>query len=279
MNIDKPPLKDMLRSNLEQELAILQSLGLKPSEASLYLNLCLDPEGKSIEAILESSGIPSSEAEEALKNLVDKGILKLVRNKIEAVDPAIMTEIILERKRRESEDALAEARRLAVEATRRLQPLYLETRLGIRPEEIIEPLRDLREMEVRTTRMIAESQSSISIFAETFGWYDKVRESLIEALDRGVHARVIMMVVDEMTKNRARDLRELRVEVRHCAEEWYPVRGTLVDDQELVFLIWATRKKGISKPIYYRPNYTRNPGLIRIFADAFKSRWDKAHPI
>lgn len=126
--------------------------------------------------------------------------------------------------------------------------------------------------------MIAEAEKSIFIFAESFGWYGKIRKQLIAALEKGAKAKVLMMVMDEGSAARARELEEMKVEVRHCAEKWYPVRGTLIDDQELVFVIWATRKD-IEKPICFRPHYTRNPGLIRIFSDAFEKRWESGRPI
>jgi hypothetical protein len=88
-----------------------------------------------------------------------------------------------------------------------------------------------------------------------------------------------MLVNDESTRSRAQELRNLGIQVRHCAEEWYPVRGTLVDDQELLFLVWATRKRDVPRPVYYRPHYTRNQGLIRIFRDAFLKRWEEGQSI
>jgi hypothetical protein len=57
------------------------------------------------------------------------------------------------------------------------------------------------------------------------------------------------------------------------------VRGTLVDDRELVFLVWATRKRGVSRPVYYRPHYTKNQGLVRVFRDAFLKRWEEGQTI
>ena len=80
-------------------------------------------------------------------------------------------------------------------------------------------------------------------------------------------------------RNELKNFTVLGIQVRHCAEEWYPVRGTLVDDQELVFVIWATKKREVPRPIYYRPNYTRNQGLIRIFRDAYLKRWEEGQPI
>jgi len=89
----------------------------------------------------------------------------------------------------------------------------------------------------------------------------------------------LMLVKDDSTKQRASELRSLGIQVRHCAEEWYPVRGTLVDDQELVFVVWATKKSAVERPVYFRPNYTKNQGLIRIFRDAFLKRWEEGQSL
>jgi hypothetical protein len=151
--------------------------------------------------------------------------------------------------------------------------------MGIRSEEMMEPLRDLTDMELRTARILGNTTKEAVIFAETFGWYERVREALFQAHDRGAKIRILMMASDESALKRAKELQGIGVQVRHCTEEWYPVRGTLIDDQELVFLIWATREKDTMRPIYYRPHYTKNAGLIRIFRDAFQKRWEEASQV
>jgi hypothetical protein len=185
----------------------------------------------------------------------------------------------LDQRKRTIENELSQQTSTALNLEKLLEPVYWENRLGIRPEEIIEPLRDLPDMELRTARILGGATREVFIFAETFGWYEKVRESIFEAHDRGVEMKVLMMVKDPSTEQRAKELRGLGIQVRHCAEEWYPVRGTLVDDQELVFVVWATKKSEVPRPIYFRPNYTKNQGLIRIFRDAFRKRWEEAQSI
>jgi len=263
----------------ERAIGLLKTLGLSPGEATIYLKLLRQPEGEMLDKIITAFGIPAQVAEDSLKLLSDKGLVKISRNRVEVVQPRTALQKILGERKQAIEGQIAQESSLALELEKMLEPVYWESRLGIRPEEIIEPLRDLADMEVRTARILGNAAKEVSIFAETFGWYSKVRESLFQAHDRGVSMRVLMLVKDSSTEEHAKELRGLGIQVRHCAEEWYPVRGTLVDGQELVFVIWATKKSVVPRPTYYRPNYTKNQGLIRIFRDAFLKRWEEGQPI
>jgi hypothetical protein len=228
---------------------------------------------------VSACGIPSAIAEDSIKSLADKGLVRISRNMVEALQPRLAIQKIIEERRRSLDDQLSQETSSALSLEKILEPVYWEARMGIRSEEIIEPLIDLAEMEVRTTRMLADATDEAIIFAETFGWYVKVRESLNQAHDRNVSIKLLMMANDEATRRRAAELTQLGVQVRHFPEEWYPVRGTLVDERELIFLIWATKERGVAHPVYYRPHYTRNQGLIRIFRDAFLKRWEQSGKI
>jgi sugar-specific transcriptional regulator TrmB len=269
----------LLENENEKALNLLKTLGLSAGESRLYLKLLSQPEGEVLDKVVTAFGIPAAIAEDSLKSLADKGLVAISSNRVQVVQPRTVLQKILQQRKQSLEKQVNQETSVALELEKLLEPVYWESRLGIRPEEIIEPLRDLLEMEVRTARILANATKEVSIFAETFGWYGKVRESLFQARDRGVDMKVLMMVKDDSTKARAKELRDVGVQVRHCAEEWYPVRGTLVDDEELVFVIWATKKSAVPRPTYFRPNYTKNQGLIRIFRDAFLKRWEEGQPI
>ena len=263
----------------EKEVKLLKDLGLSDGEAKVYLQLLSRPQGEMLDKVVTAFEIPTSEAEDSLKSLADKGLVQISRNRIEAVQPRIVVQRMLERRRKSVEAELTQDSSNALALEKILEPVYWENRLGVRSEEIIEPLRDLVDMELHTAQILGNATKEGVIFAETFGWYDKVRESLFQAHDRGIRLRILMMANDESTLKRARELQGIGVQVRHCTEEWYPVRGTLVDDQELVFLIWATREREVIRPVYYRPHYTKNAGLIRVFRDAFQKRWEEGASI
>lgn len=268
-----------LSRDYTRETELLTSLGLSAGESKVYLRLLAEPQGEMLDKVVTAFGIPAAIAEDALKSLSDKGLVKVSSNRVEVLQPRLVLQRILDQRKRTIEDELSRQTTTALDLEKLLEPVYWENRLGIRPEEIIEPLRDLPDMELRTARILGGATREVSIFAETFGWYDKVRESIFQAHDRGVGMKVLMLVKDPSTEQRAKELGALGIQVRHCAEEWYPVRGTLVDDQELVFVVWATKKSEVPRPIYFRPNYTKNQGLIRIFRDAFQKRWEEAQSI
>lgn len=260
-------------------MELMKTLGLSDGEAKIYLKLLSQSEGEMLDKVVTAFGMPAVAAEDSLKLLADRGLVRISSNRVEVVQPRTVLQRILDQRKRTLENQISKESSVALELEKMLEPVYWENRLGIKPEEIIEPLRDLPEMELHTARILANATKEVSIFAETFGWYGKVRESLFQAHDRGVSMKILMMVKDESTKERVKELRGLGIQVRHCAEEWYPVRGTLVDDQELVFVVWATKKSDVPRPIYYRPTYTKNQGLIRIFRDAFMKRWEEGQPI
>jgi len=262
----------------KKTLPLLRSLGLSRNEAKVYLYLLDKTKGEPLGNILKCCGLSESELNPVLVSLVDRGFVRISSNAAIANPPQKSLFVALEMKEKELGEQLIKTR----EAARVLQDLlgatYWEKRLGIRPMELLESLEDLNSMELRTAGMIAGAKESIFIFAESFDWYGRIRKQLVSSLGKGVKAKVLMMVVDEGSAARARELEGMGVEVRHCAEKWYPVRGTLIDNQELVFLIWATRKD-IEHPICFRPHYTKNLGLIHIFSDAFEKRWESGRSI
>ena len=160
-----------------------------------------------------------------------------------------------------------------------LEPQYWELRLGIKPEDLLEPLPSLEEMEVRTVRAIAGAQRQVRISAETFSWFGKVKEEIYRSVEKGVKFHLLMTARDPEAMSRAREAQVLGIEVREPKEDWYPVRGTLCDDRELVFLIWASNEKDGRRPKFFRPHFTKNNGMIRVFADAFVKRWTEARVI
>ncbi len=258
---------------------LMKELGFSREECEIYFSLLDRPEGEPIDSLLSGSKLPQNEVELALKSLVEKGLVNVSSNRLEACEPKQFLSKFQERKRAELSKGIE---LLNVRATRLLsllEPHYWEKRLGIKPEDLLEPLSGLEEMEVRTVRVIGDSYREVCISAETFGWYAKVQEEMYQALERGVKFRVLMLANDEESLRRARDVRKLGVDIRRSREEWYPVRGTLGDNRELVFLIWAERDEDGSqtrKARYFRPHYTRNEGMLRVFKDAFEKRWSES---
>ena len=258
---------------------LMRELGLSPESASIYLSLLEKPQGETIEQILGRSSVSSHDAEKAVRELVDRGVVRVSSNKLEASEPKQFIARIQEARRVEMSRNLDDLNAKSSRLLSLLEPQYWELRLGVKPEDLLEPLPSLEEMEVRTVRVIANAQRNVSISAETFNWFGKVKEEIYRAVEKGVKFRLLMTARDSEALGRARESRGLGIEVREPREDWYPVRGTLSDDKELVFLIWATNEKDGRRPKFFRPHFTKNNGMIRVFADAFEKRWTEAKPI
>ncbi len=264
-------------STLSSDLNRLEALGLSHQASQVYVTLVRNFGDYTLDELSTICQLELEMLQPALEELIDKGFVKVERNRFSAVQPRRVLRAILEEEEKKLERRGEELRSRIAALERSLEPVYWEVRVGIRPEELLEPLESLSSMELRTAQMISKASEEVLISAGRFDWYDKVREVLLQALDRGAKAKILMHVSkDDATRSRAEELRELGIEVREPAEEWYPVRGTLVDRSELVFVIWATRREERKRPVYFKPHYTKNPGMVKVFLDAFENRWRKA---
>ena len=256
----------------------LIELGFTGVEARVYLCLIQSPEGQSFEEVAHNCELEINTVQEALEKMVEKGIITIRANRFEAKSPQKAFSELASAREKKLEEEIERIQKNSQHLSESLEPIYQERKLGISPEELLEPLMDLSAMELRTVRLIGEAESEVKIFAETFGWYEKVREAIYGALERGAKFRIIMTAPDEQSSSRGKELLGLGVKVRILPSEWYPIRGTLADARELVFVIWSTSKK-TERPVYFRPHYTRNQGLVKIFGDAFEEKWREAKPL
>ena len=263
-------------------LELMLELGFTQGECEIYFSLLERPEGEPIDSVLTGAKMSQGLAESALKSLVDKGLVNVSSNRLEAVEPRVFLPRFQERKRQELSKGLELVSSRSAKLLSLLEPQYWEKRLGIKPEDLLEPLSSLEEMELRTVRVIGDAAREVCISAETFGWFGEVQEEMYRALERGVKFRVLMLARDKETLERVREVKKLGVDIRQSREDWYPVRGTLGDNRQLVFLIWAEQEgKGrpSGKARFFRPHYTKNEGMIRVFRDAFDKRWTEASKI
>jgi len=263
-------------------LQLMLQLGFTQGECEIYFSLLDRPEGEPIDSVLTGAKMSQGLAESALKSLVDKGLVNVSSNRLDAVEPRVFLSRFQERKRQELSKGLELVSSRSAKLLSLLEPQYWEKRLGIKPEDLLEPLSSLEEMELRTVRVIGDASREVCISAETFGWFEKVQEEMYRALERGVKFRVLMLARDKETVQRVKEVKKLGVDIRQSREDWYPVRGTLGDNRQLVFLIWAEQEgKGrpVGKARFFRPHYTRNEGMIRVFRDAFDKRWTEASKI
>ena len=254
----------------------LKQAGLTAYESQAYLAL-LSKSLMTAEEISEKTSVPITRVYGTLEQLMQKGFAKIVQGRpkrFHAVSP--------EQAKREYETHLREnfeANLRTIDETlrhlqRQVEPIYVESHLQVKAEELLEPLADLRAMERRTIDYLNQATQEVLISTALFSWLPKIKTILREAVRRGVKIKVLMQLKDARNKGHFVELSKLGAQVRESPDPWHPVRGTLVDSKDLVFVIWAAEEAERHwNPIVYTPNHTKNPGLIRIFRESFMFRW------
>lgn len=260
----------------------LRQVGLTSYESEAYVAL-LQKRELTAEEISKMTSVPITRVYGTLEQLMQKGFSKIVQGRpkrFHAVSPEQAKREYLTHLRNNFETNL-----LAVEETmrhlqRQVEPIYVESHLQVKAEELLEPLEDLRVMEKRTEDYVREASKEILISTALFSWLPKLKSQLKSALARSVDVRILMQFSESQVKPQVDDLVKIGANVRESPDPWHPVRGTLVDGKELTFVIWAAEEtKRHWNPIVYTPNHTRNPGLIRIFRESFQYRWNNSKKI
>ncbi len=270
------PLPQPARLELQDTL---RRVGLTDYEASAYLALLAAPE-MTAEDISRASAVPITRVYDTLEDLARKGFAKEVSGrprKFEAAPPSHATTQYLGYLRRSFEQRSETVRDSLDSLRRTVEPVYWHSHLQVKPEELIDPLADLDIMESNTLDAIRSAREEILISTALFSWFPKAERSLIQASKRGAHVRVLMQVRDGRGSRIIKRLNSSSLKIRDTPDPWHPVRGTLVDDSELVFVIWAAEEsERYWYPKVYRPHRTKNPGLIRLFRESFEYRWANA---
>jgi len=251
----------------------LRAIGFTDSDIATY-ELLVKEGDNSREELLKKSGLKKEKFDEIVSHLLSYGAIEVSGNTVSSVSPKAFLHKYLRRKELDQELQLAELRNSVNGIESILEHIYAERRLGIRLEELWQIIDGLAAMEMETVRIISRSRSEICILAEQFNWFPKVREEIISALDRKVKVRVMLLAVNEDMKEKIEEMKRLGFQVRQAPYEWRSTRFTIVDTSELIFLVWA-RKSGESR-VYFRPGYTKNPGLVCVFQDSFELLWEKA---
>jgi len=257
----------------------LRRVGLTSYESEAYLAL-LQRREVTAEEISKMTSVPITRVYGTLEQLTQKGFARIVESrpkKFHAVSPEEARREYLTQLRRNFETNLLTLGETMGNLQRQVEPIYVESHLQVKAEELLEPLEDLRIMEKRTGDYVQEATEEIMISTALFSWLPKLKTQLRNALARGVSVRILMQLADSRVKRHLDDLNNLGAQIRDTADPWHPVRGTLIDNNDLIFVIWAAEEAERHwNPIVYTPNHTKNPGLIRIFRESFLYRWSNS---
>ncbi len=257
----------------------LRGAGLTSYESEAYLAL-LQRRELTAEEISQMTSVPITRVYGTLEQLMQKGFARIVQSRpkrFHAISPEEARREYLTHLRRNFETNLLTIEETMRHLQRQVEPIYVETHLQVKAEELLEPLEDLRIMEKRTSDYVQKASEEVLISTALFSWLPKLKTQLGNALTRGVKVRILMQLADSQMRERLDKLRKLGAQIRDTPDPWHPVRGTLVDSKDLVFVIWAAEEgERYWNPIVYTPNHTKNPGLIRIFRESFQYRWSNS---
>ena len=254
----------------------LRRIGLTSYESEAYLALLKSRE-LTAEEISKMTSVPITRVYGTLEQLMQKGFARIVESrpkKFHAISPEEAKREYLTHVRRNFETNLLTMEETMRDLQRQVEPIYVESHLQVKAEELLESLEDLRVMEKRTSEYVQEASKEVLISTALFSWLPKLKPQLRNALARGVSVKILMQFADSQVKRHLDDLRDMGAQIRDTPDPWHPVRGTLVDNRDLIFVIWAAEEAERHwNPIVYTPNHTKNPGLIRIFRESFLYRW------
>jgi sugar-specific transcriptional regulator TrmB len=253
--------------------------GLTIYESEAYLAL-LSGRELTAEEIAKKSSIPITRVYGTLEELMQKGFARAVQSRprrFQAISPEEAKRAYLTHMRRSFETNLISIDEVMKRLQKEIEPLYVESHLQVKQEELLEPIEDLQSMERRTSEYLQNASQEILISTALFSWLPKVRSKLRSALAKGVRVRILLQVPQTVMGRQLNELSALGAQVRDTKEPWHPVRGTLIDNRDLIFVIWAAEEaERYWNPIVYTPHHTKNQGLIRIFRESFDYRWSNA---
>ena len=257
----------------------LRRAGFTAYESEAYLAL-LSKRELTAEEISSATSIPITRVYSTLDQLMQKGFTRIAQGrpkKFHAIPPEHAKREYLRNLRQNFETDLVAVDETLTHLQRLVEPIYVESHLQVKAVELLEPLEDLRAMEKRTSSYLEEASEEILISTALFSWLPKVRDQLKNAAKRGAKVRILMQISDSPLRKQLNDLLAQGVQIRETPDPWHPVRGTMVDNKALIFVIWAAEEvKRYWNPIVYTPNHSRNPGLIRLFRESFFYRWAKS---
>lgn len=260
----------------------LRRAGLTTYEAEAYLAL-LSKREVTAEDVANSTSIPITRVYGTLEQLMQKGFARIVQSRpkrFHAIPPSEAKRGYLNQLRSEFDRDLLSIEEILGTLQKQVEPIYVESHLQVKAEELLEPLDSLRSMEKKTTENVVNSTNEILVSTALFSWLPKLKPQLLKALQRGVKISILMQIDNSQVKKHLKELGRAGAQIRDTRNPWHPMRGTLADNKDLIFLIWAAEEsERYWNPIVYTPNHSKNPGLIRIFRESFDLRWSNARRI
>lgn len=255
----------------------LKTLGLTEYEASAYLALTSNIK-MTADEIYKATSIPLPRVYNVLESLERKGFVKIYPSRpraFEAKPPNEALKSYTSFLYREFKDSMKRISEIEGELLQHLEPLFWERKMKTKGIELLKPLLSLEEAEKETLKLIDYSRRSLYILSAVFSWLPKVADALERAVDRGVEVKILLSASKHDTDLNIR-MKEIGCKVRSSKIPWYPLRETIMDREEVVFVIWSSMEKETYwRPIDFKAHISSHPAIVNVFAENFESLWNK----
>lgn len=262
-------------SDTEELTLMLKALGLTQYEVKTLITL-VALSSSTAEEIHKQTDIPTPRIYDTIDSLEKKGLVRTIPGRpmrFEALNLKKGLDNLFRFTEQEYHDKLDKMANVSQEIVTLLDDPEYHSRLIIKPDELLEAYSTLEEMQLKTKDIIKKAEKEVCIFTNVFYWFDQVKQELTEAKERGVKIEVLMSTEDDKSKKVAENLLKLGAKVKSLAEGNVLARGTLVDQEQVVFVIWVSPVP--NEKYVYRPHFSSNSGIIEIFSNNFKYLWEK----
>ncbi len=267
-----------ISKKIEEELrSCLQSLGFTNYEI-LVVHAVYSEGPLKADQIAEIANIPLSRVYDAVESLMRKGFLNVSNSRprvYSAIPPSEASNTYVEKMRAHFENELENVKNLTRQFVEIVQPLFLRKYTEIDPENLISQLNSLEDAELQTLAIIDQAEKEICIFTHAFNWFEKVRDSLFRALDRGINVRVLLQSEEGRLSSQIKN--ELEGRGGHCKvylDDSIKTRGTIVDGKTVIFVMWATETGSFHPRRIFKPQFSTNPGIVKVFQNNFDYLWN-----
>ncbi|MFO7967268.1 MAG: helix-turn-helix domain-containing protein [Archaeoglobaceae archaeon] len=270
----------MVIVNIEQTF---EDLGLSMYQSKALISLIQHGEAKASE-ISELSGVPRAKVYSVLDQLADTGLVDKKPGRPVKYRPK-PPEKIVERLKYNIQLDYSERLKKVEEAEGELveQLKGFRSSSEVSSKELMRVVRVGEPSERETRLMYSEAESEINVASKTFEYYPKVKKELIEASQRGVRVKVLLLgggLLSEATQRVQEQILRLVGEELDCelrlSKTILPLRGTIVDpsyEYKTGKAIFAVEDP--VTPLYLRDAaVTENPSLVAGMKKYFDLIWD-----
>ncbi len=262
---------------------VLEKLGLSNYQVRALISLLKCGEAKASE-VSELSGVPRAKIYEVLDQLADMGLVDKIPTRpvrFRARKPEEIVERLRKNIVMEFEDRIGFFESMQKELMRNFASLYSPS--GFKTKELIRVVSVGDASERETRMMYSEAEREIDIVSRSFEYYPKVRKELVQAFDRGVKVKILLLgaeFIDERTRKVQHEVvkmlkADMDAEIRF-SRTVLPLRGSIVDPSydyrtgKAIFVV-----EDPETPLYLRDAaVTENPSLVAGMKKYFDLIWE-----